>query len=224
MSSPGGVWNALNPYREPRQHPFRTTLLGPIERVADPVGQVLSTDEAKAHLRITFSNDDTLIDSLIQECTRLCEEEISGTRQFLFATYDLPVSHWWWDKPLGIPRPPLASVTSVKYFDTAGVQQTLPTTFYDVHTPWKMPGYIVRKPLQVFPPHQIDQHYPITIRFVAGYGAAADVPYEAKAAVKLLLFDRYLVRGTIPAPGSTGVVMPYGIQSLLESLSTSGYA
>ena len=154
---------------------FRSSLLGPISLITAPSGAVLTTAEAKAQCKVDISDDDTLIDSLVSAATAFCEQEIYGHRQFLTATYDVPVVCWW-EGLLKLPRPPLASVTHVKYYDTNGTQQTLASTYYTVRTPWKQPGSVERAPDQTFPSVQSDRRYPITIRLVAGYGAASAVP------------------------------------------------
>ncbi len=213
-----------SPYDAPRQPPFRPSMIGPLELVTAATGQVLTTAEAKAHLRVDITEDDTLIDNLIREATRLCEEETLGSRQFLTATFDLPVAQWWWDTPLTIPRPPLASVASVKYYDPAGVQQTLSTDYYEVRTPWRMPGWIARKANQTFPAHQCDRPYPITVRFDCGYGTAEFVPDLAKAAIKMVIHDRYNLRGATSVAWSRATALPFGVEAMLQGLGSGGYA
>ncbi len=178
----------------------------------DPRSQGSSLAMAKSYLRITADQtaDDDVIKQAIQGATRFCEERIEGARTFLNTTWDLPVSRWWFEQSgtslwgdgcsgrqrpangmgeqLAIPLPPLASVTSVKYYDTTGVEQTLASTFYIVRTPRRQEGTIERASLQVFPPVQCDREYPITIRFVAGYGdgLATFPPVEVQSAILLV--------------------------------------
>lgn len=70
--------------------------------------------------------------------------------------------------------PPIQSVTSITYVDNDGVTQTLSASNYVVDTK--------TQPTRITPayglswPSTRDQNNAVTIRFVAGYGAAADVP------------------------------------------------
>jgi uncharacterized phiE125 gp8 family phage protein len=159
-------------------------ILGPLELSSAPSGLVVTATEAKSQFRVTISTDDTLIENKIGAATRLCESEISGGRQFLSATFDMPVMCWW-DGVLKIPRPPLSSVTHIKYYATDGTLTTLSTSIYEVKTPWRAPGYIQRAPDQTWPAYQADRNFPIVIRFVAGFGAAAAVPLAIKEAILL---------------------------------------
>ncbi len=91
-------------------------------------------------------------------------------------------------RPLYIPKAPVSSITSVKYYDTLNVQQTLATSVYAT--------YLDREPAEIRLKYQ--QQWPfiyyqpgvITVRFVAGYGAAETaVPESLKAAMLLLVSD-----------------------------------
>lgn len=74
--------------------------------------------------------------------------------------------------------PPLQSVTSITYVDTAGVTQTLDPSKYVVDA--------VGQPARIEPAYGMswpvarDQANSVKIRFVAGYGAAAAVPASVK--------------------------------------------
>lgn len=174
----------------------RSSLLGPLTLVTAPVGSVVQLQDAKDHCRVTIEDENKLIQSYINTATVECEKLIDGHRQFLTATYDVDV--WgWWDGPLQLPRPKLASVGSVKYYDTDGTQQTLASTYYTVRTPWRQPGTIERAPDQTWPSYQDDRNYPLTIRFTSGFGTSGSVPDEIKYAIKVLVANMYENRGCI---------------------------
>jgi hypothetical protein len=78
-----------------------------------------------------------------------------------------------------LPRPPLQSISSVKYLDMAGALQTLATSEYVVDLD-SQPGRIAPAFGKFWPPT-----YPVPnavqVQFVAGYGpAASDVPEDIK--------------------------------------------
>ncbi|WP_345969637.1 head-tail connector protein [Sulfurimonas sp. HSL1-6] len=153
-----------------------------------PSGQVVSTAEAKAHLNVLHGDDDAYIDTLIAVATEQAEE-ITG-RQFLTATYELYMD----DLPLSfeLPKPPMASVTSVEYIpDGEAVFSTLDAALYlvgkgDVTE-------IVRHPDATYPDVEniIDG---VRVTFVCGYGASADVPAPIKHWIKKRVATMYEMR------------------------------
>ena len=148
-----------------------------------------------------------------------CEQEISGHRQLLTATYDVPVRNWW-AGGLKLPRPPLQSVTSITYADTAGVVQTLATTTYVTRGSWRTAGMIERAPSQQWPVLQQDNRYPITIRFLAGYGTPPQVPKTLKRAI--LMHVAFWFRNRDKADGWPAVET--AIRSMLDTEGYGSYA
>lgn len=174
MSMLGGYGSrGHNPYGAPLQPRFHPWITGPIELVTPSQGLAVTLPEARAYLRwdVDDTSQDNQLTDMLTTAQLMCEQEISGHRQFLTATYNLPVSHWFWGSVLKLPRPPLRQVNQVTYWDTNGNQQTLATSYYLTQTPWRMPGQIERAPFQIFPPHQADRHFPIYIQFTAGYAS-----------------------------------------------------
>jgi uncharacterized phiE125 gp8 family phage protein len=142
---------------------------------------------------------DTYLNTLITAAREHVEEHL--WRALITQTWDLYLTSF--KNPIRIPRPPLQSVTHVKYYDTASVQQTLSTDVYELDTASE-PGFVRLKYGQSWPTcrgHDDD----IVIRFVAGYGdAGSDVPRAIRHAVQLWaaqLFDHQtpVVVGTITA-------------------------
>lgn len=188
---------------------FRSSILGTLSVVSAVGGSVITTAESKAQCKVEVADDDTYIDTLIASATAFCERMIDGHRQFLTTTYDVLVSDWW--ECIRLPRPPLLSVSHVKYYDTDGTQQTLATTYYNVFTPWRQQGRIERAPDQTWPSYQSDRAYPITVRFVAGYLSpiTAVVATDVITSAGLAFNDTQRVRlwnvgGALPAGLSTG--------------------
>lgn len=159
----------------------------PLTLITPASGLLFEYDEAKLHLRIDsdLTVENNSIESSIEAATHYVQEEIMGSRQILSATYEMSVSKWWCGQ-LAIPRPPLSSVTWIKYYDTNGDQQTLSTSIYTVRTPHRQRGTVELAYNQNWPATQC-REYPITIRFVCGYGDSAAVPKVIKEAVLLTL-------------------------------------
>ena len=85
-----------------------------------------------------------------------------------------------------VPVPPLQSVTSIKYLDTAGAEQTLASYTYRVDAV-REPGRIALDYGKYWP-----STYPVmnavTVRFVAGY---ATVPEPIRWALLMLINELY---------------------------------
>lgn len=154
-----------------------------------PTSEPVTVSEVKARLRITISDEDADLATMISQARELCEAHCN--RAFITQTYSLYLDRFpsEWDhekrvytlKEIRLPRPPLQSVTWVKYYDPAGVQQTLDPSEYYVTTGGE-PGRVV--PVDSWPATQ-DRPEAVEVRFVAGYGLAASVPAAAKAAILL---------------------------------------
>lgn len=192
-------------------------LLGDLELVTAPTSYPITLEEARSHLRVnTRDEDERIEDELIPEATAFCESKILGERQFMLATYDLPLRAFW-SGPLALPRPPLSSITSLKYYDQTGTLQTVSSALYLVRTPWKQPGTIERAPDANWTfTTQSDCRFPVVIRFIAGYASAAVVPFQAKAAIKLALGWLHLNREPMKAELDS-------VESLLEQLGHGFY-
>lgn len=117
-------------------------------------------------------------------------------RQFIEATWELWLDAWPADGIIRIPRPPLKTLTSIKYVDPDGTEQTWTDTLYTVVKPAgpnAQHGYVVPAYGQSFPSIR-SVPAGIKVRFVAGFGAAAAVPEIYKQAVKLVFGEMYAFR------------------------------
>ena len=156
-----------------------------LAEVTPPAAEPLTTAEAKAHLVVEHSDDDTLIDAQIAAARKLAETRTN--RQLVQATYDWKIDRF--SDLMHLPKPPLVSVTSIKYIDTDGVEQTLDGAVYNVEAD-SVPGQIRLAYNQSWPSTRIDVE-PITIRFVAGYANAAAVPEAIKRWMLLQIGSMY---------------------------------
>jgi uncharacterized phiE125 gp8 family phage protein len=196
-------------------------ILGPLELVTAPTLFPVTPSEAKTHCRVEIDADDTYItDILIPAATEFCEAHIDGHRQIMSATYDLPIAEFW-EGPLPLPRPPLQSVTSLKYYDTDGTLTTLASTYYLTRIPFRQPGSIERAPDQTWPSLQSDRRLPIVVRFVGGWSTAALVPKRIKQAVLMLVGHWYVNREAV---GQAGEEMAMAVDSLLKLEQWGSYA
>lgn len=164
-----------------------------IKIITGPVTEPVTEDEAKLHLRVDATDEDTPIARMI--VTARQEAENLTRRALITQTLELGLSHW--PECIKLPRPPLVSVTSIKYVDTAGTLQTLDAADYLVDD-YNEPARIIPAYGKVWP---LIRHQPnaIVVRYVAGYGAASDVPAAIKNWMLLKIGTMYKMRSDVMA-------------------------
>lgn len=141
--------------------------------------------EMKTFLRVDSTDEDTLIASLMLAATEFCENFqqrtfITRTRYLYLDSFQLIIQP---------PYSPLVTITSIKYYDTAGALQTLDSAYYTVDTKSE-PGRVVEA-YNYYWPSTYDILNAVIVEYTSGYGAAsANVPDDIKAQIMIIV--RYL--------------------------------
>jgi uncharacterized phiE125 gp8 family phage protein len=163
--------------------------------------QAVTTADAKAHLNVTHSTDDTLITALVLAAQGHIEQVLGA-----------PLTSETWEQsidgfpcgPIRLLRQPVTAIASVKY-DVDGVETTLPPADYTQD----LPGGRVWA--ESWP--TADAYGSVRVRFTAGYST---VPAPLKAAVLLMVGDLYANREAVSAdvsfadnPTVTRLLWPY---------------
>lgn len=183
-----------------------------------PVSEPVTLSEAKRHANVVASDDDGFISALIVAARELVEQDTS--RALINQTWEMELDDWW-TGGLELPRPPLSSITSVKYYDADDVLQTLSNTNYYVDLR-REPGVIWWDEDDTLPTLS-DRPNPVLVTYVAGYGSAAtSVPGRAKQAVLLLVGHWYRNRET-QVIGAAPVEIEQGYRRLIRSLCVGVY-
>src|SRR5690348_16556758 len=94
--------------------------------IADPATEPVSLAEAKAHLRVTASDEDALISALIIAAREAAEHELG--RALITQTWEKTLDLF--PDAIELTNPPVQSVASVQYLDIDGVEQTLSSVSY----------------------------------------------------------------------------------------------
>lgn len=175
--------------------------------VVPPATEPISLSEAKLHCRVDGSAEDTLIEALIQAATRAVEE-MTG-RALIAQTLELRIDCW--PALLYLPRPPAASISSITYTDDDGAVATLDAAAYTLRTGMQ-PAYI-RFDSTLRPSATLAEDAAIVVRYVAGYGAANDVPMPLRQAMLLLIGHWYNNREAVGA--SNQASLPFAVESLI---------
>lgn len=181
--------------------------------VSPPAAEPVTLAEAKLHLRV--DSDDTSQDSLITQLIVAARTMCEGftRRAFYSQTWDYVASGFPdGDDPILLGKPPLQTVTSLQYIDTAGALQTFASANYTADTA-TIDGAI-RLVYGASWPTVREQYNAVRISFVAGY--ATGTPAPIVAAIKLLVGHLYehresVVTGTIVSelPTVKALLGPY---------------
>lgn len=185
--------------------------------VTAPTIEPITLVEAKAQCRIETPDDDGLIDALIKAAREYVES--ATHRALLRQTWDWKLDAFpsGSDTRLVLPLPPVSSVTSVTYVDTAGATQTWDSSDYRTSLPagpQAGPGTIEPAYGEVYPSTR-DLSDAVVVRVVCGYGTTADtVPSSLRSAIKLLVAHWFARREPINI-GNLVSPIPLTIDSLL---------
>lgn len=183
-----------------------------------PTSEPVTLAEAKLHARVDNTEENDLIEALIEAARR--EAENLMHRQIMPATYELILDSFPCGDYIELPMAaPLTSVTSVAYTDTSGSSQTLTAvTDYVVDTKSE-PGRIFLPDGKTWPSTQ-SQRNVVTITYVCGYTSAPLVPESIKTWIKMAVSTLYdnreqLISGSIiaklPRDYLMGLLDPYTI-------------
>jgi len=154
-----------------------------------PVVEPVTVAEAKSHLRVDGSDSDTYIGTLIIAARQMVENWMQ--RSLVQRTYRADVSGFAYG--FDLPYKPLASLSSVKYYNTDSPQvlTTLDSSYYRADL---LRGEIYLDVGAIIPSVST-QHDAVQITYVAGYEPSADspqdhagnVPNAIKAAILLVV-------------------------------------
>ncbi|MCK9504702.1 MAG: head-tail connector protein [Porticoccaceae bacterium] len=181
----------------------------PVSIVTQPAFEPVTLDEAKAHLRVTHDAEDDLITALITAAREAAENYTHR------ALCEKTLEYYCDAFPCQIvlPQPPVQSVTSVKYIDRDGIEQTLDAAEYQTHIQ-NEPALIVEAYGKTWPTTR-DELNAVRVRYVVGYASAADVPGPVKAALLLMIGHLYENRED-SIVGAAISELPFGSRCLLN--------
>jgi uncharacterized phiE125 gp8 family phage protein len=159
---------------------------------APPAIEPVSLAEAKAHLRISHSDEDQLIARLISSARRVVEAR----------TGLLLISQQWtcfrdaWpeDGMISVPLAPLISVNDLLVYGEDDVAATIDTAHYYADLASRPPRLLLRGSRLWAPPGRVGNG--IAINVTAGFGAAStSVPEPLRQAMLVLTAHWYEHRG-----------------------------
>lgn len=163
-----------------------------LAQTSEPASEPVSVDEQKLHSRIDAPDDNQFLAVAIAASRQWIEQYLG--RQLVTATWTMTLDEFPGDGVIELPRPPLASVGSVKYYDGDRAQQTFAAAGYHVLASGAAPeapmGRIELAEGYAWPTTYSGEGA-VQIEFVAGYGAASAVPVQIKQAIRMHAAELY---------------------------------
>jgi uncharacterized phiE125 gp8 family phage protein len=171
----------------------------------------VSLTEAKSHLKVDTTADDTYITSIIKAATQLSEEYTN--RLFIDTVIDQTCSDFAQLQTLFKSK--VSAVAHVKYYDSDNSLQTLSATVYDTQLNYE-PSQIQLAENQSFPTIT-KRNDAVVARYTVGYGSAAsDVPEIIKQAILLTIGNFYQNRNSVVI-GRIATELPMNVKWLLDT-------
>jgi uncharacterized phiE125 gp8 family phage protein len=148
-----------------------------LKLITPPATYPLTLAQAKEHLRVETDDEDTLITSYLDAATQLIEAQTGLC--LVTQTWEYHISNLFFT--LTLPKMPVQSITSIKYYDTDNNLQTWDSSNYRLLNPYQYRARI--EPINQLPPVNWRRDA-VQIRFVCGFET---IPERAKQAVRLAL-------------------------------------
>lgn len=172
-----------------------------LKPITAPTTEPVKPEDIEAQSRVDLSDEPGLVDGYILAIRQ--KAELYLRRPLITQTWELTLDRF--PAVIKLPLPPLQSVTSLKYIDTDGVEQTLAPSLYKVDADSE-PARIVPAYGHVWPQTR-EEISTVRVRFVCGYGdTPGDIPECVKQWIKLNVADLYENREMIQVGTRIAVV------------------
>ena len=197
-----------------------------LNRQTGPAVEPVTLSEAKAHLRVDTSDDDTYITGLVRAAREWVEEYLDRTlvnTQWVMRFDKFPPDG---THDIELPRPPIvasgtATAVALTFTYENGTTATYGTSSYRVDRA-STPGAVKTLYGQTWPPHLQDDNA-ISVTWWAGYGPSGQsVPAAIRHAMLMLIAFWYENRSTVLV-GSISKQLEFAVESLLSSQKWGSY-
>lgn len=163
----------------------------------NPASEPVTLSEAKSYLRVDSSTEDSLVNLLITAARKSAEEYLR--RSLITQSWKLAYDDFI-AGDIALPRGPVQSITSVALVDINGSSSAVSASVYSLNaakTHMVLDG--------ILSAHRVE------IIYVAGYGAASDVPAPLRQGIlahTAEMFDRRSEAAALPA-SALALYAPY---------------
>lgn len=195
-----------------------------VTRATGPAVEPLTVAEAKLHLRVDISDDDTYIGTLITAAREWVENYLDRTlitTQLILRAAEFPTEE------LELARPPMvasgtATAVVITYTLADTTTATLSTALYRVDRT-TTPGNVAPIINGTWPSDVIEDANAVAVTYWAGYGPTSEsVPATIRHAMLMLIGHWYESRSTVLV-GVTSKPLEFAVESLLASNNWGQY-
>lgn len=196
-----------------------------VSLVTAPASEPVTAAEARSYMRVDASTEDTLIESLIT-AARETVEHVTG-RALLTQTWRVNLREWpvededTEEASIILPRTPVASVTSLKYYAEGEVAQTTVSSSNYQAFLYATPARLILSEDYDLP-DLADRPDAVEVVFVAGATTSAAVPRTLRTAVLLVVAHLFENRQPLNI-GNIVNELPYSLKHLLEQNRVGGF-
>lgn len=188
------------------------------ERTIAPLVTPVSLAEAKAHLRVTHSDEDAVITGLIEAATSHFDGHGELGRAMITQTW----AQWVNQAPgwVRLRMGPFLSLVSVEYYDTDNALQTATLSDFEI---WRDGDFVTLKPKKDFTwPEAYTRPDAIKITYTAGFGGAgSDVPQSIRHAI--LLTVGHLFENREASTDVRKEALPMAVEALISNHRVGWY-
>lgn len=163
--------------------------------VTPPTAYPVTIADVKAHAVITIPQDDSFIGNVLIPAATEYAQAVQK-RQLMPATWRLSMRRFpVGDRPIPLPLPPLVSIASITYIDSAGALQTMSSALYGSNVDAE-PGFVAPIYAGYWPATREGDIDVVAITYVAGYGATnaaalSAIPASTKLGILMDCAERY---------------------------------
>lgn len=189
--------------------------MNPVRLVIPSTLSPITSDEAKAHLKVTTTDEEDLILSQLSAAVKRCEDYRQSN--VMDAQYELYSRGWpSWNQVFNLQKNPVTSINSVKYYDEDNNLQTVAPSNYRLQD-FRCPCHLEFDSGFNWPDVH-DRQYPIIVNFQSGYLGASSVPPTLKHAILIELGTLHEVRQSeTVGNGLTVVQMKMASMNMIDS-------
>lgn len=163
-----------------------------LKLITAPAIEPVGLQEALNFLQIDYAPDSTVVTDMIAVARR--QAEIITGRQLISATWELRMDTF--PATIYLPNPPLQSITTFKYLDASGVEQSLVENTNFIVDAYSEPARLTPAFGEVWPV-SYSVFNAVRVKYLCGYGVlATDVPGPIRAWIKTFIGALYENRET----------------------------
>ncbi len=156
--------------------------------------------------------EDDLLNSLITVAREYCEG--FQRKAYFTQTWELWLDEFPDEDYIELPRPPLASVTTIDYYNTSDIKATMSASDYYVDIE-NTPGGVYLNDGESWPSTTLRPRNGVCITYVAGETSTSSIPQTVKQAMFLLIGHWYENREAVATSGAMPKELPMAVESLL---------